>query len=206
MVLLFLARLVSNLSSLVTMLVFLMTTTDATMPFATGRVIAATMVTIVVLCVVIWDGSETWKQGARLYGRTFRRGPDGDKGIREYMVKWISQGGRTAIVSRNLTWVEDGPNTPTRKLLIDRARAGDLAVYVPEDTSVASALKKDGATVTVFGNPATRTRFTIINDGRADARVAIGADIDGKHVIREYGAGDPVLMLAQDLVAILSRP
>jgi hypothetical protein len=126
----------------------------------------------------------------------------GSPQIRAYLVKWISSGGNAAILSRNMSWVDEH----ALQLLRERAKSGDLALYVPQSTGAVQGLAEQGATVHEYGGQATKARFTIVNAGRGDARVAIGAVVGGKHVIREYGAGDPVLVVAQDLLDRLSQP
>jgi hypothetical protein len=203
------ARAFSNVSSVITMLVFLMGTRDnpctvvregVCVAFGSGelawwRIILAGSVTVLGATIVIIDVLRT------LRAQPHRFTPGSPK-VRDYLVRWITSGGRAAIVSRNLSWVD----ASVLPILAVKAKKGDLTLYVPEATEAVRALAKLGARVEEYGGEATRSRFTIVNVGRGDARVAIGAVADdGIHVVREYSAGDPVLVMAQDLLDRLTK-
>lgn len=202
-------RVLSNISSVVTMLVFLMGTRGLPCvvredqcvpgepaPLDLWRIALATVVAIAVGAVIIEDLVRTIGARPRVYAA------DSPK-IRDYLVRWIRSGGKAAIVSRNMSWVD----AEVLAALTAKAQSGDLEIYMPASTEHVRDLVKHGAKLHEYGAAATRSRFTIVNAGRGDARVAIGAVVEGgKHVIREYNAGDPVLVMAQDLLDRLARP
>jgi hypothetical protein len=187
----FFGRVVSNLSSLITMFVFL---TAMPNPHAPWRIVLVTLVAAVVVVTITADARVTMRSRAHVFD------PNSPK-IAAYMISWIKRGGRTAVVSRNLSWVDDA----AKEVLETKAKSGDLALYVPKTTDLTTELAGLGATVCAHDGDACRSRFTIVNVGRGDARVAVGATADGKHVITEHGPGDPVLVMAHDLLDRLLR-
>jgi hypothetical protein len=127
--------------------------------------------------------------------------------IRDYMFRWIEHGGKVAIFSRTLGWVED---REMREMMERKAQRGDLALVMPSAVEESRRLEQLGAEAIYYGDRGytIRSRFTIINRERADTAVAIGrANGEGKHLVTEFKStdDDPSFWLAQDLVEILTR-
>lgn len=126
--------------------------------------------------------------------------------IRNYMYNWIKNGGRVVIFTRDLSWVNDDE---MRDLLRNKSRSKECIICMPKKIDKVIELEKEGATVIEY--PALEytplSRFTIVNYGRDDAKIAVGKSIeDGKHVIEEYGnGGHPYFQVANDLVRILEK-
>ncbi len=128
-----------------------------------------------------------------------------DGQIRDYMYKWISRGGKVVIFSNDMSWVRDDE---MKELLRSKASRDELCICLPNTTSLADQLECEGAEVCVY--PELRyvpeSRFTIINKGRMDARVAVGRRIKSKHMIEEFSAGDhPFYWVANDLTEIVRQ-
>jgi hypothetical protein len=121
------------------------------------------------------------------------------------MFRWISQGGRVVVFTRDHTWAHE---SRIRELLSTKARRDELTICLPADTDLTRSLRSDGAEIIAYPQLGYTpgARFTIINDGRvAGAAVAIGRQIDGIQVIEEFPIGDPVFAVAKDLVEVLRR-
>lgn len=130
----------------------------------------------------------------------------GAAGINTYLCEWLSKGGRSAIFSRDLSW---GAMPEPAKVLRKKAEDKSLIICVADQSKVADELEVHGAEVYCYSHLGfePRVRFTVIDYGRADARVAIGfVESGGKFVIREYSAADQaVVALANDLIAFARR-
>ena len=126
--------------------------------------------------------------------------------INEYMSRWISQGGRVVIFTRDHTWAHE---LKLQELLFAKARLNELTICVPSHTDLTQKLRTAGAEIITYSKldyPTPGSRFTIINDGQsASASVAIGRKVDGLHVIEEFPSGDPVFAVTKDIVEILRR-
>jgi hypothetical protein len=125
--------------------------------------------------------------------------------IKKYMYNWISRGGRVAIFSRDLSWVNE---KPMKTLLLTKAKRSELCICVPEIIPLVNELQKAGAEICAYPQLGyiPSSRFTIINYDRADAAVAVGGKKDGKHLIREFAVGEhPFFSVANDLVNILKK-
>ncbi len=124
-------------------------------------------------------------------------------GIRDYMYRWIRNGQRVAIWTRDMSWVSDDE---MKGMLREKARSSDLIVCVPEETDTLEYLKDEGAEIVVYhalSIPALT--FTIVNFGHAGSRVAVGMRRGDNHVIQEFSASDehPAFHMAQDLVRLV---
>lgn len=126
--------------------------------------------------------------------------------IRDYMFNWINLGGRVVIFTRDMSWVND---EDMRDMLRNKARRNECIICLPQRIDKVNELEKEGATIIEYSklNYVPRSRFTIANYGREDAKIAVGKSIDnGKHLIEEYGNGDhPYFQVANDLVRILEK-
>ncbi|PZW46401.1 hypothetical protein [Pseudomonas sp. URMO17WK12:I2] len=122
------------------------------------------------------------------------------QGIKSYMLHWIENGGRIAIWSRDLSWVDD----EAKDLLMRKARKGELILCLPQEIDLSKELKAGKAEVHYYGltyKEDTNARFTIAFYGRDGSKVAVGRTKADKHVVEEFGSGDhPAFYLAHDLV------
>ncbi|MCK4368330.1 MAG: hypothetical protein KAV68_01485 [Dehalococcoidales bacterium] len=123
--------------------------------------------------------------------------------IRDYIYKWISRGGRVAILSHDMSWVRD---EDMKKLLRSKADCNELDLCIPREIALSKELQREGAQVHTFSELqyVPESRFTIINRGRMDAQVAVGRRIKGKHMIEEFSMGEhPIFSVANDLVNLI---
>jgi len=120
--------------------------------------------------------------------------------IRDYMYRWIDRGGKVAIFSRDLSWVADND---LRDLLRSKAVADSLMLFVPRPTQLSTELHELGAATYYYPHYVLRSRFTVINVGRADTAVAIGRTIGDTHVVEEYSSG-PVHDLTQNILGLMT--
>lgn len=130
------------------------------------------------------------------------KGPDA---VRRYMYHWINNASSVAIFSRDLSWVS---TDDMRNLLRQKARDGELHLFLPEEIRISEELQTLGAEVYYYGNIdyVIRSRFTMININRNDTRVAIGRAQEGKHQVEEFSElTDPAFNLSQDLLEIVKR-
>jgi len=128
-----------------------------------------------------------------------------DSAIKKYMYKWISQDGRAVIFSRNLSWIND---EKIGSLLLSKAENKELTICLPERINLVEGLEEAGAEICVYPELeyVPEASFTIIRQGRMDARVAVGRKIKRKHVIEEFGLGEhPVFHVANDLTNVIIR-
>lgn len=120
--------------------------------------------------------------------------------IKDYMAKWLNSGGRSAVFSRDLSWADEDA---VANLLQEKARKGELIIFAGRQTDLLSSLIDSGAEVFNYKDLrfVPKARFTIVDYEKEGARLAIGFQEDGKHVIYEYGPRDHAMMaLAGDLV------
>lgn len=126
--------------------------------------------------------------------------------IRDYMYNWIKDGGRVVIFTRDLSWVNDDE---MRNLLRNKSRNKECIVCMPKKIDKVAEFENEGATVIEYPSLdyTPLSRFTIINYGRDDAKIAVGKSIEnGKHLIEEFGNGEhPYFQVANDLVRILEK-
>jgi hypothetical protein len=138
-----------------------------------------------------------WKKQPRRYKTS--------EEINDYMYRWITRGRRVVIFTRDMTWAQE---SRTENLLADKAGRGELNICLPKHTELTRRLKTRGAKIFTYEQigHVPSSRFTIINDGRMDAAVAVGRQIDGVQVIEEFAEGQhPVFAIAQDLAAIIRK-
>jgi hypothetical protein len=126
--------------------------------------------------------------------------------IRDYMYNWIKNGGRVVIFTRDMSWVNDDA---MKNLLRNKSRSKECIICMPKKIDKVVEFEKEGATVIEYPSLdyTPLSRFTIINYGRDDAKIAVGKSIEsGKHLIEEFGNGEhPYFQVANDLVRILEK-
>lgn len=123
-------------------------------------------------------------------------------GIRDYLYKWIKNGGRVVIWTRDMSWAND---EEIDQLLIQKAQENELIICLPRKIEKSDALKQHGAEVIEYGTlDAPATSFTITNYGRGGSRVAVGRPSGKLHVIQEFSQGEhPAFHMAEDLVRLV---
>lgn len=148
---------------------------------------------VVMLGFLIWYEVST-SSGKRVYSLSDAQG------IKSYMLHWIENGGRVAIWSRDLSWV-DGEAKDLLKL---KASKGELILCLPQEIDLSKELEACKAQVYYYGltyKEGTSARFTIAFYGRDGSKVAVGRTKANKHVVEEFGSGEhPAFYLAHDLV------
>ena len=125
-------------------------------------------------------------------------------GIRNYMFRWIKNGGRVAIWTRDMSWVSDKEMT---NMLVGKAKAGELIVCLPEGNDLSDSLRLEGAEVIAYGVVNTpSSSFTIVNYERDGSRVAVGRPDGNLHIIQEFSVSDsPILQLTNELVRLVRQ-
>jgi len=111
--------------------------------------------------------------------------------ITVYLCKKIKEAGRIAIFSRDISWVISG--SYAEKLLMDKARSGELILFVQTTTLIAQKLAEAGADVKTYEElPGykPKARFTILDYEKTGSRVLIGYPSNGSHLIREFNDSD----------------
>lgn len=128
-----------------------------------------------------------------------------DRGIKNYMCKWISSPGRTVVFSRDLSWGSEGK---TREILLRKSKRSELTIFLEAPTPLSDELKKAGANIQVYGQTGfvPESRFTIVGSDKQGARVAVGLLENGKHVVYQFESGQhPIFALAKDLTKLADR-
>jgi len=127
------------------------------------------------------------------------------RAIRDYMYQWINHAGAVAIFSRDLSWVDDAE---IEALLESKAKNSDLTLILPKAIDLSERLARLGANTLYYPSIeyVIRSRFTVVNVGRSDTRVAIGRTEGTTHRIEEFSAGDhPAFYLADDMLQLMQR-
>ena len=118
------------------------------------------------------------------------------------MYKWIKNGGRVAIWTRDMSWANDAR---IRSLLRAKSKTKELIVCILKPTDLTEEHECLGADIYFYGDhmQAPESRFTIANFGVGGSSVAVGRP-DGRrhvHVIEEFQEGHhPAFHMASDLV------
>lgn len=188
-------RLLSSIGSAVTIFAFLKAPGAN---LTTWQTVILTVIILLVVAVILLDIVSEWRNRPKSFSPN-------DPKIKDYMSNWLKSGGRAAIFSRDMSWVDD---SQMKSLLINKAKRHELVVCIPKMTTLAKELEDMGAEVHIYSSLqyVPQSRFTIINKGRDDARVAVGAVVGNKHVIREFQAGHhPFFSVANDLIEIICR-
>ena len=125
-----------------------------------------------------------------------------ESGIRNYLVRWIRNGGRVAIWTRDMSWAAD---PAMKEMLRLKAQSQELIICLPYETETTENLRTFGAEVIAYGAlDSPLTSFTIANYGRAGSRVAIGRRKGNLHIIQEFSAEEhSAFDMARDLVTLV---
>lgn len=127
--------------------------------------------------------------------------------INEYMYNWLADNNRAIIFSRDMSWANDDKRIVD--ILKKKAEDSELTLILAERTPLVSELEKRGAQYIgyEFLDYTPRTRFTVVNYGSMDEKVAIGKEDEyGVHRINEYKSSDGIAyFLVKDLISLLIR-
>jgi hypothetical protein len=121
--------------------------------------------------------------------------------ISQYMYKLISEGGRVAIWTRDMSWAEN--HERIIELLTSKAKRNELIICTPRRFPIMSQLISAGAEVHLYDKLdfVPRSRFTIVQFGREGSRVAIGSREGDYHVIKEFASGEhSIFTVTEDLI------
>lgn len=123
------------------------------------------------------------------------------KGINKYLFDWIDKGGRVAIWTRDMSWVDQYEMMP---MLRKKAGKNELIICLPRHIEKSRELEQYGAEVIDYGILDTHSvTFTIVNYKHAGSRVAVGRRSGDKHIIQEFSPEEhPAFHLAYDLVQL----
>lgn len=140
------------------------------------------------------------------YYKTLPKSLRSDADIKQYMERftqgWKDGGGRTSILARDMSWVDD----ETEELLCKLARFQNLTLFMEGPNEFAAKLHSQGAEVIFYSNSGLTpaTRFAVTNEGRADAQVVIGFKNSKGHLqIEEYRREHMIFHLCSDIVRLL---
>jgi hypothetical protein len=121
-----------------------------------------------------------------------------------FVCDFLKQGGRSVIFSRDLSWASNGNHI--LEALNAKARKKELEVFVSGSNAAIDTLFQNSATIFDYKeaqfNP--KARFSIINYGSYDQKIAIGALEDDKFVIRTYDLkkNKTIVALVEDIIAL----
>lgn len=173
---------------------------------ALGTIIGVVSVVVAISNLPIWLSAVLWFSlalsvitiaadiGNYVKNRPHRFKPNSEA-IAEYMLNWLKSGGLAAVFSRNFNWVT--PGSDVERILLQKAKRGELILFVSEEKDLTVQLREEGAAVYIYPKGyAPHSRFTIIDYKKNGSRIAIGAFEDGKHTIREYPLGPSPTSLA----------
>jgi len=128
--------------------------------------------------------------------------------IKSYLVDFIEKAGRTVILSRDLSWVD----ASIQSRIEDKARKGDLIIFIPKENDISKKLLRHGADIRYFGellnDPADsiiKSRFTIVQWDSNSARMTYPKQYHSTHYNFEYVLNDPTMDVSLDLVRLLIR-
>jgi hypothetical protein len=150
---------------------------------------------ILCLMVIVREVKNHLARGPKVYGDP--------KKINKFMRGWVSSGGRALVFSRDLSWARD---PETKEVLMKKALAGDLTIYLEKDIPISDEFKRAGANIITYDRSGhiPRSRFTIIDYEKDGARVAIGCSRNGKQIIEEFeSGGHPLFAVAEDLAKFI---
>ena len=130
------------------------------------------------------------------------------KAIAKSLVDFMDNGGRTAILSRNLSWITDEFIGKLER----KAKDHELIIFIPHPNETSERLRKAGADVRYFSSLISdsadniiKSRFTIIQWDSTSARITYPKEDHLYHYNFEYVIGDPTMDLAQDLIRLLIK-
>lgn len=105
--------------------------------------------------------------------------------VNKYLYKWIKDGSRTVIFTRDFTWA----NSSREMLLMleEKAKNNELIVCLYHQTEITSRLKDLGAEIYIHNLSDIKSRFTIIHYGTNSPQITIGLrNSAGNYVNKRY--------------------
>ena len=135
--------------------------------------------------------------------RVYKR--DDKMGIRNYMFSWIEKGGRVAIWTRDMSWVDD---ESMKQMLRRKAESSELIICLPARTELTNYFESHGAKIVAYEAPGSPSSiFTIANYERPGSRVAVGMGKGNLHIIQEFSSADehPSFYMAYELVKLVQE-
>ena len=126
--------------------------------------------------------------------------------IDNYLTKFIESGESVAILTHDMSWINDD----NREMLERKAKNRELLLFLPYETAQIKELEKMGADVRYFGkilndpaNALVKSRMTIVNWNTAFPKLTYPIKKDGLHINYEINNGEPANQLAVDLARLL---
>ena len=166
-------------------------------PYTTVQAVFLGLALVFSACAIAAEFRSYWQDMPRKYKTP--------QAIRDYLFRWISVGGRVCIFSNDMSWVQD---EEMKEMLRSKAEKDELTIVLPSPIPLTEELKQNGAHIITYAplKYTPKSRFTIINDGRDGAQIAIGRRIRDVHCIDEFAEGShPVFAVASDLIEILRQ-
>ncbi|MDP9695386.1 UNVERIFIED_ORG: hypothetical protein J2X79_002963 [Arthrobacter globiformis] len=157
------------------------------------------IVLLVAAVAAIWEIFGTFRSRPIRY-----RGDGRDEKILKHMTKMLRTQEQCVISSNDLSWVKG----EMREVLIDKASKKSLTLVMPRANELSSDLEDKGAVAYYYGDEEFKfaSRFTLVNQSRSDAWVAIGHGTTNEHTIRTIDSkDDPAIHLADDLFRLVRR-
>lgn len=127
-------------------------------------------------------------------------------GIKNYMEQWLNNDSRVVIVTRDMSWVSE--NDAIYNILLRKAKKDELTIIVKNSKNIVKQLETQGAKVFQYNNInfTPSVRFTFINYGLSNPRLAIGFKEHDFHKIKEFEkCGAIEYALAEDIFKILEE-
>lgn len=169
-----------------------------------GTLVIYSIITVLSICGLIYEINEIVSDYRKYYGRVFLE--DDKEGIDAYLTRFIESGESVAILSHDMSWINDN----NISMLDRKARRKELLLFLPQETPNVRKLKEIGADVRYFGkiisDPAyalIKSRMTVINWNKAFPKLTYPVKKDGLHINYEVPAGEPANQLALDLIQLL---
>lgn len=157
------------------------------------RLIAGITLGVFLLILGIWDAVDFFAKKPKRYKNKIK--------IRRYMKSWLSRPGRVAMVTRDLSWADEG----ILERLRSKAREGDLRLYTHPSNPHARELEEEKAEIFWFPEHfSSRVPFTITGYGKLNERIALA--IPGNpHTIAEFDAGSVEIELAKNFLKLVEN-
>lgn len=155
-------------------------------------------------CGLIYEIVNAISDYRRDYGRIFS--DDDKEGIDGYLSRFIDTGESVAILSHDMSWINDSNFLMLQK----KAQRKELLLLLPEATEKVNKLEEMGADVRYFGpiindpaNALIKSRMTVVNWNKTFPKLTYPIKKDGWHINYEVAAGEPANQLALDLIQLL---
>lgn len=128
-------------------------------------------------------------------------------GINKYLIDYIENGGRTVILSRDLSWI----NADIIGRIEEKAAKDELIIFLPKENTISRRLSQH-ADIRYFGDLITdsahsiiKSRFTIIQWDSNSARITYPKQDHTHHYNYEFSINEPTMDIALDLIRLLIK-